>query len=197
MNAGPDRIFRAIRDLEQWAEWSPWAILDPEIRVEVDGKGDGFRWAGPLAGSGTLQVRSAETGRRIEFELRFEKPWRSKATSVFELNPRSDRVEVAWRMQGRLPLYLFWMRGAVRAWVGLDYRRGLAMLKDWVELGRVPSRLEFPGARPFQGWHYVGARAECVLEEFGQAMRQAMGRIERWLQEADADPNGPPFSLVH
>ncbi|RME90473.1 MAG: AraC family transcriptional regulator [Verrucomicrobia bacterium] len=28
-------------------------------------------------------------------------------------------------------------------------------------------------------------------------MRQAMGRIERWLQEADADPNGPPFSLVH
>lgn len=197
VDAAPDRVIQAIRKLDQWPEWFPWLMLDPDVDFEVDDTAQGLRWEGRLVGSGLLRVSSTDTVGDMAFELHFEKPWRSSAVSVFEIKPQPPGVEVTWRITGRLPLHLFWRRSGMRVWVGLDCRRGLGMLKDWVERGRVPSRLEFPGVHSFQGWHYVGVRSACGFDEFGRVMCEAMSRLESWLREADVDPSGPPFSILH
>ena len=44
---------------------------------------------------------------------------------------RLSRVVVC-PMRGALPWFLFWMRPAMETFIGMDYERGLKMLKDWL-----------------------------------------------------------------
>ena len=56
------------------------------------------------------------------------------------------------------------------AMVGMDYERGLSMLKDYVETGSVQSRLDFPGVERVPGCNYVGIRTVCAIADISDAM---------------------------
>jgi hypothetical protein len=48
-------------------------------------------------------------------------------------------------MDSKQPFFQFFLKGMMTSLIGMDYERGLRMLKDYVETGSVPSTLEFPG----------------------------------------------------
>lgn len=52
------------------------------------------------------------------------------------------------------------MKGMMAASIGMDFDRGLRMLKDYLETGEVHSKLDYPGQTNFEGFHYVGIRSQ-------------------------------------
>ena len=51
--------------------------------------------------------------------------------------------------------------------IGMDYERGLAMLKDYAETGKVPSNLEIKQESDYTGCDYVGIKTDCAISGDG------------------------------
>lgn len=142
ITAEPSRIHELIDNFHQWAAWSPWEDLDPQLRRSYSGPESGvgahYAWTGNRkAGAGTMEITSS-TEREIGIRLEFEKPWKATNQVTFELNPVEDGgTEVVWRMTGRqqgLMVLLSKVMPTDRL-VGKDFEKGLARLKAAAENG--------------------------------------------------------------
>jgi len=198
IRADADRVFAEVRDFRRWPRWSPWLVCEPETRLTYAEDGTSYRWEGKVTGTGEIR-RIAETSpRSMECRLKFEKPFPSESAVGFAFADRGDgTTEVTWTMDGALPWFLFPMVKPMAAFLGADYERGLAMLKDLAESGAVPSRLEFRGRGSFPGCGYVGVRSRCAVAEIGPAMESAFGKLEAALAKRNLKPSGPPLAIYH
>ncbi len=195
--APPARVFGILRDFRSWPSWSPWLIAEPNCRVSFPDGGRSYAWEGAIVGSGSIEVVGEEPDRRIDHQLHFIKPWKSEARVAFELAPDGDGTRVEWSMEGSLPFFMFWMTRTMAAHIGGDYERGLAMLKDFIETGSVPSKLEFSGPENFAATPYVGIHRNCAMEEMGQRISGDIGRLHEWAGGKSLAPAGPPFTICH
>jgi hypothetical protein len=80
-------------------------------------------------------------------------------------------------MKRKLPIVMFMMTKMMPPFVGMDYGRGLSMLKDYLETESVASKLAFPGSEQFQGFSYVGIETRCATDEVSVAMGKDMQRL--------------------
>lgn len=149
INASPEKVFKALNDLNQWRIWSPWLILEPETKVTVSDDTKYYEWDGKRIGAGNMQITSEVKNQSVNLDLTFLKPWKSKAKVRFELKGIGDHTEVTWFMDSSLPFFMFWMKKMMMGFIGMDYERGLNLLKDFVEEGEVYSKLEFIGEESF------------------------------------------------
>ena len=76
-------------------------------------------------------------------DLTFLKPWKSQAKVAFYLKEEGASTQVRWTIDSGIPFFLFWMKKQMEIFVGMDYDRGLTMLKDLVETGSSNSTLTF------------------------------------------------------
>ncbi len=88
INAPARSIYDKVNDLEQWANWSPWAKLDPNAKTRFErttrGIGATMHWEGNQdVGSGSMRIVDSEVAKRVVLELNFLKPFKSQATSTF------------------------------------------------------------------------------------------------------------------
>ena len=81
--------------------------------------------------------------------------------------------------------------------IGMDYERGLAMLKDYIEDGKVHSDLAFHGQSDFPGCTYVGIRTSTTMEQVGPAMEADFTKLEAFAKEQGEILAGKPFSIYH
>ena len=182
INASPEQVRAVVRDFKQWSPWSPWLSAEPNCPLTYKDDGSGYAWDGEIIGSGMIDIAS-ETDDSIFYELAFLKPWKSKSQVSFTFTPVNEGTEVSWCMQGSLPFFMFFMKNMMKAWVGSDYRRGLAKLKDYVELGKVPSKNEFKGLGEGVITHYVGIRSDASLDTFGEKMASQLESIQKFLED--------------
>lgn len=179
-------VFDKVRDMHGWAEWSPWMIADPECKVtNLD---DGYEWDGEICGSGSMVAIGEEPGESIDFDLSFFKPFKSCAKVKMTFAESGEGTEVTWTMDSSLPFFLFWMKKSMEGFIGMDYDRGLNMLKDLMELGEIPSKLTFIGKEPFLGLKGVGFKKECLMDEIEEHMGTDFGKLR------EAFPDKPGFS---
>ena len=54
-----------------------------------------------------MRIASLEAPTRIDYDLTFLKPWKSKSTVAFVLSAAGSNTRVTWRMKGALPVFLF------------------------------------------------------------------------------------------
>ena len=115
--------------------------------------------------------------------LTFLKPWKSKAKVWFELKEGNDGVTTLhWLMDSGLPIFLFWMSKSMTALIGMDYERGLSMLKDYIETGSVPSSLSMEGINNYEGCKYIGIKRGCDLSAIGTEMSKDFGKLNAWME---------------
>ncbi len=132
IDAPAERVFPLIADFRQWTRWSPWEDVDPDLHRSYTGAESGvgavYGWSGNRkAGAGRMEILRAEPSSLIEVDLTFEKPFKSKNTATFVLQPAGERTEVTWRMTGPRPLV---MRLTQKFFdmdklIGKDFDRGL------------------------------------------------------------------------
>lgn len=190
-----EQIFTILSDFSHWQNWSPWLILEKNAHVLISEDKKSYSWEGKRVGSGEMLISNENSPRRIDYNLTFLKPWRSEAKVWFELSEKENSCEVNWFMDSSLPFFMFWMKKKMEAWIGMDYIRGLFMLKDYAETGSIPSRLVTEGIIDYPGCNYVGIRTPCQISEIGPKMKNDFGRLMQWQADSGIEASNNPFSI--
>ena len=198
INAPAEKIYKIISDFNNWRPWSPWLIMEPEATMTVAEGGKYYEWEGKRVGTGNMTVEREDANKSIDYDLTFLTPFKSKAKTSFELVSKGEnQTEVSWLMDSRLPFFMFWMKKAMTAYIGMDYERGLAMLKDYAEDDQVHSKLDFEGTSNFPGCTYVGIKTDCTIKTVGESMAKDFGKLEAFFTDHKDLIAGAPISIYH
>jgi len=170
INAPIDKVHQILTDMSQWQAWSPWLISEPEAKVDVRADNKYYTWKGSRVGEGQMEV-TAESPTHIEYDLIFLKPWKSQAKVAMDIKSSGEATEVTWSMNSSLPFFMFFMKKLMSALIGNDYERGLRLLKDYAEDGKVHSKLNFIGEENYPGNNYICIKRSCHVEEMPNHMK--------------------------
>lgn len=197
IQASPEKVYAIISDYHHWPAWSPWLITEPGVNVVVKSGGKEYTWEGKRTGSGEMKVLKEGAPHRLDMVVNFLKPWKSTSPVWFELKPQGQGTEVTWGMTGSLPFFMFFMTKMMTAYLGMDYHRGLLMLKDYIETGSVPSKLTFKGIQPYTGCTYIGIKTNCTMDTLSGKMSDDFAKLSAWAAQHAGDVAGPGFSIYH
>lgn len=138
--ASPARISSEIADLHRWSAWSPWAELDPRMKLEFSGPASGtgasYQWSGnQKVGSGRMTITDYEPGKHVRLKLEFLTPFAATNTGEFTFEPAGDATLVTWSMSGRNNFLAraFTVFVNMDRLVGSQFEQGLAKLRTIVE----------------------------------------------------------------
>jgi len=138
--ASPERIYERIADFHRWSAWSPWEDIDPELRRTYSGAGSGtgavYAWSGNRkAGQGRMEITEATKPSKIAIDLAFEKPFKARNTTVFQIRPDASGSIVTWTMTGQKTLMtkIMGIFVSMEKFIGPDFEKGLAQLKASTE----------------------------------------------------------------
>ena len=197
INAPVEKVFNTLNDFHNWKAWSPWLITDPEATVTVNDDGKYYEWNGKRTGSGNMTVTNESAPNSVDYDLLFLKPWKSKAKVRFEFAAKDGGTEVSWFMDSSLPFFMFWMKKMMTAFIGMDYERGLNMLKEYIEDGEIKSKLEFLGDEQFPGGQFIGIKRHSTMDTFGPEMAKDFEKLMAYVEENKLEISGYPFSQYH
>ncbi|XOV67939.1 MAG: SRPBCC family protein [Fluviicola sp.] len=199
INAPIDKVFKTVNDFHTWTAWSPWLVAEAEAKVNVREDGKYYEWDGDIVGAGEMTIVNEVENQSVDIDLMFLKPWKSKAKVSFLMKEEGDGVRLTWDMDSSLPFFLFWMKKMTEAFVGMDYERGLIMLKDYVEQGKVPHTLTVKGIEDFSGGTYIGVKRDGVaIKDMSAAMSEDYTKLMSYVMENHADKKaGDAFSIYH
>lgn len=167
INASLEKVHAIITDFHSWQHWSPWLLAEPDAKVNITPDGSHYAWKGDLVGAGNMVFDTIKENH-ITIDLTFLKPWKSKAKVTFNLSSKEEHTTVDWVMDSQLPFFLFWMKKSMQAYIGMDYKRGLTMLKDYIELGAAPFTITVDGYKERNTTLFIGKHGQCTTEEVGQ-----------------------------
>jgi effector-binding domain-containing protein len=150
INAPAHVIFENISRYENFPKWSPWQHLDTAMKTTLEGEdatvGAKYSWVGNSdVGEGSMTITKIETGKMIEQDLRFLKPFESNSTTYMTIEPAEGGNKVTWGMKGEsgfVPRIMMTMMGGMDGAVGKDYEKGLANLKALCESAPTASAYE-------------------------------------------------------
>jgi uncharacterized protein YndB with AHSA1/START domain len=138
--APPARVYPQIADFHNWARWSPWEDVDPEMQRTYSGQGSGtgavYAWSGnSKAGQGRMEITDATEPARVDIDLVFEKPWKAHNDTSFVIRPEGTGSQVTWTMTGKKTLVTKAMTLVVSMdkLLGRDFEKGLSRLKAVTE----------------------------------------------------------------
>ncbi len=197
IQAPVEKVYALLNDFRHWSKWSPWLIMDPKAKLKFAKGNKFYEWEGTRVGVGTMEISGEQENRWIDYNLTFLKPWKSRAKVRFELSQQEDKTVVTWKMDTRIPFFMFWMKKAMGIWIGMDYDRGLRLLKDYSEDGEVHSKLNFLGKTTSDTIKFIGVKTRCTLDTMGQKMAEDLPGIYAYLKEHNIAPAGPAFTQYH
>tara|TARA_R110002050_G_scaffold204327_1_gene339540 strand:- start:28287 stop:28823 length:537 start_codon:yes stop_codon:yes gene_type:complete len=142
IHAPLDATFDYVLHLRNQDNFSVWAQRDPNMEKHYEGTDAtvGFTsfWNSQVeeVGVGEQEITKIENGKRVEFELRFTKPFEAKDMAYFETElVDAGTTKVVWGFEGRMPypsnLMLLFMN--FDDILGPDLANGLANLKVELE----------------------------------------------------------------
>jgi hypothetical protein len=136
VNAPASEVFPRVVTFQKWTTWSPWAHLDPGMKVEYSGPKGGvgsvYYWKGnDKVGEGRMTVTGATPDRLVEIKLDFIKPWEQTSKTSFTFQPEGSGTKVTWSMTGERDFVgkLFGIFMDMDKMVGPDFEKGLLALK--------------------------------------------------------------------
>jgi hypothetical protein len=137
--AAPERIHTFVDDFHNWQQWSPWANLDPNVKVAYSGPPSGpgavYEWEGNnKVGKGRMEILASQS-TETSIKLDFLKPFESHTMSNFILEPQGDITRVTWTLDGPNTFMSKFMGVFVSMdkTVGKDFESGLGKLKATAE----------------------------------------------------------------
>lgn len=195
--ASAGKVKSIITNFNHWQHWSPWLILEPEAKVTIAADSKTQEWEGKRIGAGIMSI-IAEGESVINYDLTFLKPWKSKAKVDFRVHSEAENsTKLTWVMNSSLPFFMFFMKPMMERLLGMDFDRGLLMLKDYVEKGRVDSILEFLGDSNYAGCKFVGIKNECTIDDIGDVMEEDFKKLMKYVSENPESTTDDIFSIYH
>lgn len=197
----PQTVFDMVSDFSTWTTWSPWLCCEPDATVTVsdDPKsvGSTYAWEGTVVGAGEMEHQHLEAPHRIESEIRFLKPWKSQSKVSFDVQPSAVRTQLTWHMEGSMPWFMFWMIPQMDIYIGMDYERGLKMLKERLETGELLTKTQVIGIESVGPLTMLGVRRSCAFKEIGPVMQAAFSEARQKFESHGLSIEGEGLSVYH
>lgn len=200
INKSAKGVYQVVKDFEQWKAWSPWLIMEKDADVVIKKNDQGlesYSWEGKLVGAGEMVMLGGVENQSINYDLSFLKPFKSKAKFSFLFTDHGTSCDVTWTMDSSLPFFLFFMKKKMEAWIGMDYDRGLRMLKDHCESGVIHSKLKDYGEVVSEGFHYLGIPRKCKVSDMEVDMTESFEALMNKTQELEGVDTSKLFSIYH
>ena len=139
INAPADKVFAHVNDLRKFQVWSPWAVIDTDMKVVYSGsetgKGQVMAWTSkdPNVGSGSQIITESVMDKRVETKLDFGDM--GFAIASWDLLGKGSGTQISWSFKTDLGSHPMnrWMGLFFDGWIGKDYEKGLKVLKEIVE----------------------------------------------------------------
>ena len=164
VEAPPGLVYGHIESLRAMDVWSPWAKMDPEMRIDYAGPAAGVgarsSWEGPQMGRGRLAVTGVEPDREVEMRLEMLAPMGATNRILFTLEPMGEATRVTWRMEGTNGF----AGKAISLFVGMDemvggpFEQGLLALKALAESDAAERGADLAGGAALRAGPGDGAR---------------------------------------
>jgi uncharacterized protein YndB with AHSA1/START domain len=135
-------VFDYIKYLKNQDEFSTWSNMDPNMKKTFKGTDGtvGFvsRWESEdkNVGVGEQEILKIEEGKRIDYELRFEKPWESVSPAYLSVESMANgHTKVDWGFKGHMayPSNIMLLFMDMEEMLGNDLQKGLNNLKGNLE----------------------------------------------------------------
>lgn len=179
-------VRKYIEDFSHWSTWSPWTVLEPKSHVHVSGSpqqpGHKMSWEGTIIGSGNIGLTSF-TNEKIDYDLAFVKPFKSKAKTSFSFKEEHGGTTVTWEMDSSMPFFLAFLINMIKQMIGMDFERGLKMLKSMAETGEVPATTTYNDVVNYEGFSYIGIRRTTSMEDMPTRMAEDFSTLNAFVQE--------------
>jgi len=200
-----------LNSYEHNLDWSPRVARDPNAEFVVSGPGSGvgarLSWIGnpQLVGSGWQEIVASRPYEQIDIKLNFDA--QGVADVKFLLLSHGDATHITWSFdsdvtegQDFLNAFLARYFGLLfDRWIGGDYEKGLANLKQYaeslsiselnqVEIGRVEVVA--------QDILYVSASSSQDPQDIALAMAAAYAEISRFMNDAGISMAGSPMAIT-
>lgn len=199
-------VFTVLDGFRHFPAWSPWASLDPALKITFEGPTTGvgarMRWNSEhgAVGSGSQEIVESLPYRQISTRLQYS-GMDNEHRARFVLEPSGEQgTRVAWVMEaefGADPLDR-WFGLMLDRMVGPDYERGLARLKAHVEA--LPET-DFAGL-PVETLRieatsivYVPGRSSTDPAAIARAYEHAFQKLATALDRDGVKPSGPPMAI--
>ena len=191
-------IMDFLADFRNWPKWSPWLILEPNCAIQFEGiqgeAGAAYQWSGELIGAGTMTLVEKDVDN-LNIALEFLSPFKSKAQVNFEVVQTNNSCVVTWSMNSTLPWFFFFMKSMMKALIGMDFQRGLLMLKSQLETHTVLSLPTVIGERHQAKIHYIALKGRATIAELSDVMERQFTRLNLFCETHNVSVNGPAFVL--
>jgi uncharacterized protein YndB with AHSA1/START domain len=140
VKADPTKVFSLINDYREFNKWSPWATIDPEgthyeFSGPAAGVGSKMSWSSehPDVGSGAQEIVDSQPNTMVRSKLTFE-GFDTPSYATFTLEPTDGGTRLTWSFDANFDNMVGRYMGLMmEKWVGGDYERGLARLKELAE----------------------------------------------------------------
>ena len=142
INKPKAEIYNYVKVLKNQNDWGPWYKKEPTMKQETRGTDGtvGFvtHWTGQSedVGEGEQEIKKLVENERMETELRFIKPFESKADAFLILESVNEsQTKVKWGFATTFPrpMNIMFLVMNMDKLVGKDFADGLANLKGILE----------------------------------------------------------------
>lgn len=138
INKPKQEVFDFVKFIKNQNTFNKWVLLDPKMRKDYRGTDGtvGFVYAWDSdnkdVGKGEQQITKIAEGERIDFEIRFEKPFASTAPAYMITESISqNQTKVKWGFSGTMayPMNIMLLFVNIEDMLGKDLDTGLQNLK--------------------------------------------------------------------
>lgn len=142
INKPKQEVFDYIKYLKNQDHYSKWAMMDPDMKKTYRGTDGtvGFvsAWESNKkdVGTGEQEIKKITEGERLDFELRFIKPFEATEAAYMVTEPVSEnQTKVRWGFSGHMnyPMNLMMLFMDFDEMIGDDLATGLQKLKTVLE----------------------------------------------------------------
>ena len=142
INKPNQEVFNYIKFLKNQNNYSKWSTMDAEMIKEYSGIDgtvgfvSGWDSKKDDVGKGEQEIKKITEGERIDFELRFIRPFEAIENAYMTTESESETsTKVNWGCNGKMnyPMNLFLLVIDMDAMIGKDLEIGLSNLKSILE----------------------------------------------------------------
>jgi hypothetical protein len=143
ISAPPQAVFPQVNDFHHWEAWSPWAKIDPAMKMTFAGPAAGtgaiYTWAGNnKVGEGRMTIVESRPSELVRIKLEFMKPFAATNATEFIFRPQGNQTAVTWSMSGQRNFMAKAMSlvMSMEKMVGGQFETGLQQMKAIAEAGK-------------------------------------------------------------
>lgn len=141
INKPVSEVYNYVKQLKNQDNYSKWGSMDPNMKKTYTGTDGtvGFvsAWVGnKKVGQGEQEIKGMEEGRKIDYELRFIKPFKSIASAKMTtdaVDANSTRVTWGFESNMNYPMNVMKLFMNMEKAIGNDFATGLSNLKNLLE----------------------------------------------------------------